>query len=142
MKLVFERPYLIELPHKQQVEGWIGFAELGSLIQLPVKRMFWIKDVPDGVKRGVHAHIKENQVLFCLSGSVHVSLELLDGSYEFFHLNSADQALYLPALTWSEITFQASAVLLVISDQLFEEDNYIRDKARFHGFQQAYEAGG
>jgi hypothetical protein len=141
MKRVIDRPRLLTLPSKQHAEGWIAFAELEHLIKWPVKRMFWIKNVPIGAKRGVHAHLKENQILFCLSGSVQVSMELLDGSCESFHLDSADYALSLPALVWSEITFHEAAVLLVISDQLFEEENYIRNKVRFKDLQLAYEAG-
>ncbi|UJP63306.1 sugar 3,4-ketoisomerase [Mongoliitalea daihaiensis] len=141
MKQMIERPYLLDLPSKQSTDGWITFAELGALIQMPIKRIFWIKDVPKGAKRGVHAHTNENQLLVCLAGSVHVSMELLDGTHTLYCLNSADQALYLPAFAWSELTFQADAVLLVLSDQVFDEDNYIREKSKFKELQQNYEAG-
>lgn len=135
----FETPYIIDLPYKQNSSGFIAFAELGDLVHLSVKRMFWIKDVPNGGKRGVHAHLKENQVLFCLSGKVAVTMELLDKRLIHTNLDSAHQALFLPALAWSEMTFDEDAILLVISDQLFEEENYIRDKAKFVELQATYQ---
>lgn len=140
MNQTFIRPYLIDLPHQMNPMGFMAFAELGDLIDMMVERMFWIKDVPVGAKRGIHAHLKENQVLFCLQGTVTVSLEMLDASQEIFQLSHAAQALYLPALAWSEISFGEDAVLLVISDQPFEEENYIRDKELFFHMQAQYEA--
>ncbi|MGY6523672.1 MAG: sugar 3,4-ketoisomerase [Mongoliitalea sp.] len=140
MNQIFERPYLIDLPHQTNTMGFIAFAELGNLIEMNVERMFWIKDVPVGAKRGVHAHVKENQVLFCLQGTVAVSIEMLDASMEAFQLSDAAQGLFLPALAWSEITFGEGAILLVISDQPFEEENYIRDKERFIHMQAQYTA--
>ena len=41
-------------------------------VAFELKRVFYVYDIPSGIKRGGHAHKTLHQFLWCLSGSVKV----------------------------------------------------------------------
>lgn len=104
----------------------------------PIRRIFWIHDVPNGGIRGGHAHIAENQMLVCLAGKLSIELETLSGEIINFQMSEADQVLYVPAQTWCVVKFQEKGMLLGISDREFSEADYLRDKKDFEKLQRAY----
>ena len=124
-------PFMFPLVSKENETGVLTVFESELLPGFSILRSFWIRQVPKGEKRGVHAHKKDNQVLICLKNSVHVHLE--NGKGEIFHftLDSPEKALFLPPNVWSEVTFGEDAVLLVLADRKFEEEDYIREKGIF-----------
>ncbi|MCH7415158.1 FdtA/QdtA family cupin domain-containing protein [Belliella sp. R4-6] len=127
----FSNPKLILLEGIVNETGSLHFFEYSEALPFSIKRSFWITEVPQGGKRGVHAHKKETQVLIALKGSVKVSLEGKSSSKYEFILDHPNKALILPAMFWSEVTFEKDTVLLVLSDQEFLESDYIRDKSQF-----------
>jgi dTDP-4-dehydrorhamnose 3,5-epimerase-like enzyme len=138
MKANLHRPELIHLKSHITETGKLTFFEGNGLFPFPIKRSFWILGVPEGQQRGVHAHKQENQLLICLSGNVQVNLECLDGKQYIFTLQKEDEALYIPNMTWSSVTFGREAVLLVMADRAFDEADYIRDKNSFRQMQEDY----
>lgn len=110
--------------------GDLGVVEFADLPFEP-KRIYWLTDVDDHKSRGHHAHKKLRQYFVVVKGSVDIFLT--DGLEEFSTTLQADgnSILLAPGL-WREIkNFSANAVLLVICDQPYSEDDYIRDFDQF-----------
>lgn len=109
--------------------------ERGSLISLEenrnipftVKRIYYIFATKDGVRRGRHAHHSLEQVLICTSGSCKILLD--DGENKStVVLNTSDRGLYIAGLVWHEMyDFSPDCVLMVLADQYYDENEYIRD---------------
>lgn len=131
------KPYTFPLGKVMSSSGNLCFWDK-EIFPLSVKRTFWLTGVPEGGIRGVHAHYKDEQVVVCLKGEVKVVLEDLAKATYVFKLNSPGNALFLPALVWSEFTFKANSVLMVLSNREYSEEDYIRDKADFEKLQDGY----
>lgn len=141
MNRKFFTPQLIPLESKVNSTGKLTFFEGFEDFPFPINRSFWISGVPEGAKRGVHAHKKENQLLICLQGNVCVDLEDLSGAKFSFHLTDADHALFIPPMTWSSVRFGPDVLLLVLSDQQYDEEDYIRNKEEFQILQHRHLKG-
>ena len=109
--------------------------ERGSLIALEnnhnipfdVKRVYYIFNTKDKVRRGFHAHKNLKQVAICVSGSCKFLLD--DGkNKEEIELNTPNQGLFLEGLIWREMfDFSEDCVLIVLADDYYDEEDYIRD---------------
>lgn len=130
------RTEIILLNGNQSPSGLLTFMDKPEDFPIQIKRTFWISKVPEGGVRGVHAHLEETQVLVCLQGRLKISLEDLEGEKFNFELTEPNQALVLPAMVWSEVTFHDTAILLVLSNKYFSEKEYIRKKQDFERLQQ------
>ena len=92
--------------------------------KLNISRVFFVHANRNTI-RGEHAHYKCNQWLICISGSVIVSL--FDGQdYRQELLEKGSEILYIPCGLWTSQEYSQNSVLLVLADQLFDEDDYIR----------------
>ncbi len=121
--------------YKYEIKG----DERGSLIALEnnidvpfnIKRVFYIYDTLDGVVRGTHAHFLTQQLLVCVKGSCKVTLD--DGkTKKTFLLDAPDKALLQKPMIWGKMyDFSDDCVLLVLADQLYDEEDYIRDYDKF-----------
>ncbi len=134
----FSKPHVFNLPGHSNHSGQLTFFEGNEQFPFPIHRSFWIRNVANGEKRGVHAHRQENQVLVAVNGKVTVSLTDISGESFIFDLISPEEALYIPAMIWSEVVFGQDAILLGLSDRAFDENDYIRDKKEFEKLQQSY----
>ena len=55
--------------------GALSFFEGSRDIPFDMKRIYYITRVPEGVRRGFHAHKKLKQLLFCPYGRIQLVLE-------------------------------------------------------------------
>lgn len=94
-------------------------------------RAYWISGTPSDVERGFHAHKELQQVAVAVAGSCEIELD--DGkSKETVVLDSPDKGLFIGSGTWRVIrNFSEDCVLLVFADQLYDEEDYIRDFDNF-----------
>lgn len=122
---------LWRLPHHADMRGELGVVEQGKQIPFPVKRHFFVYNVPSPEVRGQHAHRRCHQFLICLNGSCSVVAD--DGrSREEFLLDDRQLGLHLPPLTWGvQYRYSKDAVLLVLASHPYEPDDYIRDYDEF-----------
>ena len=122
---------LIDLPLRGDQRGNLVFAQQGDHIPFAVQRIFYIYDVPQGAVRAGHAHRAQHQCLIMLSGSCRVAIE--DGiDRSSVVLNSPRIALYAPPLVWLDIDeFSAGAMCLVLTSGLYDEADYVRERAEF-----------
>lgn len=92
-----------------------------------IKRIFYIYGVPEGDVRGHHAHKKTYQTLICVHGSLKVRVKTPD-SEEIFTLDTPDKGLMIGPMVWGEqFDYSEDAVLLVLTSDYFEEEDYIRN---------------
>ena len=106
---------------------------LEEYIDIPfeIKRVYYIYDTLEGVRRGFHAHKSLEQILVCVHGSCKV---LLDNGKEkeIVALEKPYEGLYIANNMWREMfDFSPDAVLLVLASELYDEADYIRDYDRF-----------
>lgn len=113
--------------------------ERGSLIALEgnknipfdIKRIYYIYGTKTGVSRGFHAHKALKQVAIAVSGSCHF---ILDNGVERedILLNNPAQGLLIESFMWREMhDFSDDCVLMVLANQLYDEDDYIRNYDEF-----------
>ena len=108
----------------------ISIEELES-IPFKFKRVYFIYGVGKNIVRGKHAHISSTQVLVCISGSCEITLD--DGKKrKTIILNSPNSGILQKKMIWGEMrNFSKDCVLMVLSNELYNEDEYIRDYEEF-----------
>ena len=126
-----EKIRLIELPKIKDCRGDLSFLE--SLIHIPfeIKRIYFLHNIPCGIKRGGHAHKSLEQFLIALNGGFDVFLD--DGfNRKRFSLTNSNYGLYIPAMLWREVSnFSSRGICLVLASQYYDESDYIRNYEDF-----------
>ena len=117
---------IIELPVRRDPRGNLTFIESERHIPFPVRRVFYLYDVPGGESRAGHALKSCHQFIIAASGSFDVVLD--DGNEkQRYHLNRSYYGLLLPPLIWREIdNFSSGSVCLVLASEYYGEDEYYR----------------
>ena len=92
-------------------------------IPFDVKRVYYIYDTKEGVRRGFHAHKSLQQILVCVHGSCKIHLD--DGKKaEEIVLDSPEKGLYITSDMWREMyDFSPDAVLLVLASEHYNESD-------------------
>ena len=117
-------------PHGDD-RGQLVAIEAMKDLPFEIKRVYYIYDTLEDVRRGFHAHKCLQQILICVSGSCKIHLDdgtdtaevLLDKPYE---------GLYISNNMWREMyDFSEGAVLLVLASQHYDEADYIRNYEDF-----------
>ncbi len=118
---------LIQFPKVRDVRGNLTFVEGLRHIPFPIRRVYYLYDVPSGETRGGHAHKNHRECLIAASGSFTVSLD--DGFHrEQLLLNRPDVGLYSPVMIWRELAnFSSGAICLVLASEEYDESDYYRD---------------
>lgn len=100
-------------------------------VPFEIKRVYYMFDTVEGVRRGYHAHKNLKQILICVSGECKI---LLDNGYEkeSVLLDSPNRGLYIESNIWREMyDFSKDAVLMVLASEYYDESDYIRDYEQF-----------
>ena len=112
-------------------EGYITVAEYQKNLPFEIKRVYWTYYTPQNIIRGHHAHKDLHQVIFVVNGKIEFKTEDRFGNYNLYVLEKPNEGLYLPPLTWREIKFSHSAVLLCLASEIYLEEDYFRDYDQF-----------
>jgi len=122
---------IIGLSKIEDPRGNLTFVEGTRDLDWPIKRVYYLYDVPGGAERGGHAHKETSELLIAMSGSFDVVLD--DGRVrQRFSLNRSYYGLYVPALTWRSLeNFSSGSVCLVLASEYYTEDDYYRDYGDF-----------
>lgn len=124
MKPAIDQLTVIELPHFRDSRGLLVPVEFSNLVPFPVKRMFWIVDVPTGGVRGGHGHKRCHQFAICTAGQV--AIEAFDGRANRTLLLSPGQALHIPpGIITTERFIIPHTVLSVLCDRTYDPDDYL-----------------
>ncbi len=116
---------LYRLPKVQNPKGNLAIVEFEKFLPLPVKRSFWVFNVPAKEIRGVHAHKACHLFLTCLVGQVTVLLD--DGANRInVKLDNPFCGLHLQPGVWgSQLDFSKDAMLLVFASHLYDASDFI-----------------
>ena len=97
---------------------------LEEFIDIPfeIKRVYYMYETGEGVRRGFHAHKSLEQILICIHGTCKI---LLDNGFEkkIVPLEKPYEGLYISNDMWRE--------MLVLASDLYDESDYIRDYDEF-----------
>ena len=106
--------------------GELSFFEATHDIDFEIKRIYYISKVPEGVRRGFHAHKKLKQLLFCPYGRIQLILENEMGREEI-ELSDPSIGVVIDKPTWREMLWlQKDSVLCVAASDFYEVEDYIR----------------
>ena len=111
--------------------GELSFFEASHDVPFEIKRIYYISKVPEGVRRGFHAHRKLKQLLFCPYGRIQLVLENEIGREEI-ELFDPSVGVLIDRPTWREMLWlQKDSVLCVAASEFYEPEDYIRDYSAF-----------
>lgn len=114
--------------------GEISFIEATHEIPFEIKRIYYISRVPEGVRRGFHAHKKLKQLLFCPYGRIQLILENQSGREEI-DLSDPSVGVIIDQPTWREMLWlQKDSVLCVAASEFYEAGDYIRNYDEFREY--------
>ena len=125
--------------------------EKGSLVALEqkkqtpfdIKRIFYIYNTEQGVIRGKHANKYSEFCLIALVGSCKVKAIDIWGGARIFELNAPNRALYIPNMIWKDMyDFSSNCLLLVVSNELYNKDEYINDLDEFFTYRSTLAVSG
>lgn len=109
------------------LRGNLAVVEGNRDIPFDIKRIFYIYGVRGDMIRGRHANKKSAFVFICLAGKCTVKIDDGKGGVEEYELSSPDTGLYVPQMYWKEMyDFSEDAVLLVLSNEHYDSEEYIR----------------
>lgn len=127
---------VIELDkHHSDRKGNLSVVD-SMVVPFPVKRVYYLYDVPAGAERGGHAHKELFQLIVAVSGSFTVVLD--DGSIKrSFVLNRPYMGLLVVPGIWRTLEdFSSGSVCLVLASEKYDEADYIRDYNEFMKWKQ------
>lgn len=121
----------VELTKASDLRGDLLVVELAQHIPFPVKRLFYVMNVPSHHVRGEHAHRECHQLLVCLQGSVTVTAD--NGIMrEEWIIDRPDIGLHILPMTWAaQYRYTDNAVLAVFASHPYDAGDYIRDYEDF-----------
>lgn len=124
----FER---IQFDQKGDDRGHLVIVEGLKDIPFEIKRIFYIYGSDTNVIRGQHANRKSQFVLINVSGTSKVLID--DGNEKtIVHLDQAHMGVYINKMVWKEMyDFSEDSVLLVLSSELYDSNEYIRNYKDF-----------
>ena len=111
--------------------GWLTCADACTDIPFPVKRLFWIYNVPEEATRGGHANWKCAEAIFPLKGSFDIYVD--DGrQHATLHMDQPDTGIIIPAGVWCLLSkFEEGTICLVASDEPYCQEAYVNDYQDF-----------
>lgn len=114
--------------------GNLTYAEGDRHLPFPLRRVYYLYDVPGGESRGGHAHRNLYQCVVAASGAFDVLLD--DGeNKKVVTLNRPYFGLLIVPGIWRELLeFSSGSVCLVLASEKYEEADYFRDYDTFRRY--------
>ncbi|GMM89474.1 sugar 3,4-ketoisomerase [Vibrio fortis] len=122
---------LIQFQSHGDERGSLVSLEENKNIPFDIKRVYYLFNTKEKVRRGFHAHKKLKQLAIVLKGSCRFLLD--DGNEKIdLLLDNPAQGLYIESFIWREMfDFSDDCVLMVLADSVYDESDYIRDYEEF-----------
>ena len=126
-----KKHYLFEIEPFSDEDGYLVVIEEEKQIPFKIRRIFYEYGVEGTSIRGKHANKNSRFCLISVSGSCDVVVE--DGvNKTVYKLDRPNQVLFLDKMIWKTMTnFSRDCVLLVLSDCLYDKNEYIRDFSEY-----------
>lgn len=124
---------IVKYSFQQHGDSRGQLVALEELKDIPfvIKRIYYMYDTKEGVRRGFHAHKSLEQILICVHGSCKI---LLDNGKEkkIVSLERPYEGVYVANNMWREMyDFSSDAVLMVVASDYYKEEDYIRNYEEF-----------
>ncbi|MEG0232023.1 MAG: FdtA/QdtA family cupin domain-containing protein [Hafnia sp.] len=118
---------LIQLQKHGDERGQLVSLEETKNIPFPIKRVYYMFETGEDVRRGFHAHYKLRQLAIPVRGSCRIILD--DGVEKIeVYLDNPAQGLAIDPMIWHEMyDFSSDCVLMVLADDFYNESDYIRN---------------
>jgi hypothetical protein len=118
-------PALLQLATHADPRGSLTVLE--REIPFPIRRVFVIHGVPEGIRRGGHRHKRTRLALVCFAGSCVIDCEAPSGSTSHV-LDTPSQCLLIEPedFHWMH-SFSPHAVLVVLASEPFDRADYIHE---------------
>ncbi len=125
---------LIDLPKNLDTRGNLSFLQESNQIPFPIKRLYWIYDVPGGELRGGHSYHENQEIIICLSGSFDIILQ--DGHDTIkYSLNRSYTGLFVPANIWRHMeNFSTNSFAFIVASTDYTATDYERDFDKFSNY--------
>lgn len=122
---------LFPLQKRGDDRGSLIALEEGRNVPFTVRRVYYLFETKPGIRRGFHAHRDLKQLVVAVRGSCRFLLD--DGREQIeLLLDNPAQGLLVESMIWREMyDFSEDCVLMVLASALYDESDYIRDKAQF-----------
>jgi len=123
--------HIVDLSRHCHRNGSLTVVDNCENILFPVKRVFYLYDVPGDSVRGGHSHFRGHEFIIAASGAFDVTLT--DGvDVRKFTLNHPYRALYIPNGIWRSLdNFSSGSVSLVLTSELYSEEDYCRSMSKY-----------
>lgn len=118
-------PYLIDIPTIHDERG--NLSVLDNLLPFEIKRVFYIYNV-SGL-RGGHSHKATRQALISLKDECIIHIKNTTEEKDII-LSSPNQCLILEPEDWHTMEFSKTAILLVLSSEHYNKDDYIYEEPK------------
>lgn len=119
---------MLEFKQLGDNRGNLVVIEGNQEVPFDIKRIFYIYGSDCNVVRGNHANRNSEFVLVNVSGKSKVKVKDGLGNEIVFSLTRPHTGVYLPRMVWKEMyDFSEDSVLLCLSSEHYDEDEYIRD---------------
>lgn len=118
------KPEIIAIRCHRDGRGSLGVIEMDD-VPFPIRRVYYLFDVPIGAVRGEHGHRTLDQLILCMHGRVEITLN--DGSGQFHYmLDAPDRGLHVPPGMWRSLRFvEPGSVICVLASQPYDRADYI-----------------
>lgn len=122
---------LIPLQKHGDNRGSLVALEEKNNIPFSIKRVYYLFNTKEDVRRGLHAHKNLKQVAIAVRGSCRFILDDGTERIEVF-LDNPAQGLLIESFMWREMyDFSSDCVLMILADSHYDEDDYVRDYDEF-----------
>lgn len=123
---------LITFPEFKSDFSKLQVFEKKTGIPFDLKRVFVISS-EEKISRGNHAHKACFQLMIPLLGMCEVICD--DGdTKQIITLNDSTKGLLVPPTIWASQSYEPKSLLMVLSDQVYDESDYLRSYDEFLKF--------
>jgi acetyltransferase-like isoleucine patch superfamily enzyme len=113
------------------MRGDLIASDFSKQISFPVKRAFFVTNVPSHHVRGEHGHKECHQLLICLQGSVMVAVD--NGQQRAqWRLDQPNLGIHIHPKVWAaQYQYSKNAVVAVFASHEYDASDYIRNYDEF-----------
>lgn len=124
---IHEHYKILEFQEHGDERGNLVIVEGNQDIPFEIKRVFYMYGTDSTMVRGSHANRKSDFVLVNVAGKTKIKVD--DGfSTAIIELDKPRMGLYIPKMLWKDMyDFSSDSVLLVLSNEHYDSEEYIRD---------------
>ena len=134
-------PNTIQINTIKNISGKLSVLSSEDIV-FPVKRVFWISDVPKLGMRGGHAHRTCKQLLTVIQGEVEYTITHREQFPPYKISALEERSLYIPPMYWLDLRFlRPKTIVMVLCDQDYNEKDYIRNRVEYDNIIQQSSVG-